>query len=363
MVAKGADTEARIAKVKLERQRLAKVRSKLEAQLGEAGRKLHKLDAALVAARKASNSVRKELSDTEDRLVDLENEKERLELHISVLRKQVLDESSAAWQQSSRVSEWASFLLSGVSASAVPHRQYLLNKVIESQEQDRLAYIASIKNLAQVEAALHEQQQQLELLHVEKKKVEQNLLTRVNDKRSMLKRVRKEISAKKRREQQLAHEEQALMRLLSSMSEGLQASDATASQKSIRKRKGRLNWPVSGKVVASFGSRPEAAMPRLKGVQLRPKSILRDVRAMGSGQVRYADWFGGFGLMLIVDYGDGILAVYAHNNLLYKKLGDWVEEGEVIAEAGSTGWINKVTLYFEVRDSGRAVDPKRWCRG
>jgi len=85
-------------------------------------------------------------------------------------------------------------------------------------------------------------------------------------------------------------------------------------------------------------------MPTLQGVQLKPRSNTREVKAMASGQVRYADWFGGFGLMTIVDYGDGVLGVYAHNNALYKQLGDWVEENEMIAEAGSTGWINNVAV-------------------
>ena len=103
-------------------------------------------------------------------------------------------------------------------------------------------------------------------------------------------------------------------------------------------------------------------MPRLKGVQLKPKGKARKVRAMAAGQVRYADWFGGFGLMTIVDYGDGVLGVYAHNDALYKQLGDWVEEGETLADVGSTGWVSRVALYFEIRDKGKAVNPKRWCR-
>ncbi len=51
----------------------------------------------------------------------------------------------------------------------------------------------------------------------------------------------------------------------------------------------------------------------------------------------------------------------ALRHLSLKQLGDWVEEGEIIADAGSTGWVNKVTLYFEIRDKGKPVNPKRWC--
>jgi septal ring factor EnvC (AmiA/AmiB activator) len=56
------------------------------------------------------------------------------------------------------------------------------------------------------------------------------------------------------------------------------------------------------------------------------------------------------------------MSIYAHNDVLYKHLGDWVEPGDVLAEAGSTGWTDKVRLYFELRDRGRPVNPARWCR-
>jgi septal ring factor EnvC (AmiA/AmiB activator) len=78
--------------------------------------------------------------------------------------------------------------------------------------------------------------------------------------------------------------------------------------------------------------------------------------------VRYSDWFGGYGLMMIVDHGDGLISIYAHNDALYLQMGEWVEEGEVLAEAGSTGWIEDVRLYFEVRDKGKPVNPADWCR-
>jgi len=171
------------------------------------------------------------------------------------------------------------------------------------------------------------------------------------------------VRAKKSRETHLAKEEKALLRLLDDMSADLRSIDRqSGTTEKVRQRKGKLSWPVSGRIVASFNSRPKSGMPALQGVQMRPASNVKAVTAMAAGQIRYADWFGGYGLMVIVDYGDGVLGVYAHNDVLYKQLGDWVEEGESIADAGSTGWVNNVTVYFEVRDSGKAVNPQLWCR-
>jgi len=66
--------------------------------------------------------------------------------------------------------------------------------------------------------------------------------------------------------------------------------------------------------------------------------------------------------MMIVDYGRGIMAVYAHNDALHQQVGDWVEKGDILAEAGSTGWVDDVRLYFEIRDQGKPVNPARWCK-
>ena len=361
-VAADAVAQSKIEKIKTERQRLNRVRSQLEGQMGSIGRELRKLDSALIEARKASRSVQTQVRTSDKRLAELKRQRSQLQASIKALKKLMLDETVAAWQRSSRSSEWMG-IFTGVPVSDIPHRRYLLNVVMHSQEQDRHTYIKPVKELAQVEIDLQQQRDQLEVLQQQRLQVEQELAARVSDKRGMLNRVRQEVASKKSRDLQLAREEKALLRLLDDMSEGLLAIEkSSTSDQQIRKRKGRLKWPLPGKIVASFGSRPSPSMPTLQGVQLKPKSNFREVRAMAAGQVRYADWFGGFGLMTIVDYGDGLLGVYAHNDVLYKQLGDWVEENETIADAGSTGWINNVAVYFEIRDRGKAVDPKRWCR-
>ena len=358
----GISTEQKIERVKKERQRLAQVKKQLELQLGSIGKELHKLDVALTAARKASRDVNDKIKATDQQLLALKQQSKQLEKRISALKQIVLDQAMAAWQHSSHSSQWMG-VLTGVSVSDIPHRRFLLNHVMRSEENDRRAYAESVAELAKVETELQTKRQQLELLRQEKRQAESRLMASVTDKRKMIKRVRDKVRAKTRKDSRLAREEKALIQMLDEMGADLLAIDRQQTAGvSIRKRKGHLKWPIRGRIVASYHSRPKAGMSRLQGVQLRPKNHARTVKAMAAGQVRYADWFGGYGLMTIIDYGEGLLGVYAHNNALYKQLGDWVEEGEVIADAGSTGWVNSVTLYFEIRDRGRAVNPKRWCR-
>jgi len=355
-------TEQKIERVKQERQRLAKVKRQLETRLGSIGKELRKLDTSLIAARKASRDAYKKVLAADQQLVELKRKSKRLKQRIEALKQAVLDQAVAAWQRGSHASAWLG-VLTGVSVSDIPHRRFLLHDVMRSEERDRLAYADAVAELDSVETQLQAQRQQLKLFRQEKKKAAAKLGVRVKDKRKVIDRVRHQVRLKKRKDSRLAREEKALMQMLETMDEDLLAIDRQQSVGvSVRKRKGRLKWPIRGRIVASYRSRPKAGMSRLQGVQLRPNRHAKAVRAMAAGQVRYADWFGGYGLMTIVDYGDGVLGVYAHNDVLYKQLGDWVEEGEILADAGSTGWVNKVILYFELRDRGRPVNPKRWCR-
>lgn len=356
------DKQVKIEQIKQERQRLAKVKKRLERQLGSVGRELRKLDTGLIAARKASREARANVLATDKRLVALKRKSKQLDSQIKSLKQTMLDQAVAAWQRSSHASPWMG-VLTGVPVSDIPHRRFLLHEVMRSEENDRRIYKESIEEMIKVTADLIIQRQKLEAFRLQKRQATVALSVQVKAKRKVIERVRKDVKSQKRKDQRLAREERALMNLLDDMSQDLLAIDKKqAEQLNVRKRKGRLSWPLPGRIMASFRSRPKESMPRLQGVQMKPKKGVKAVHAMAAGQVRYADWFGGYGLMTIVDYGEGVLGVYAHNDVLYKQLGDWVDEGEIIADVGSTGWVSKVRLYFEVRDRGKAVDPKRWCR-
>ncbi len=354
--------QSKLEQIQQERQRLAKVKQKLERQLGSVGRELRKLDAGLIKARKASRKARANVLATDKKLVELKRKAKVLKKRIQSLKQAMLDQAVAAWQRSSHASAWMG-VLTGVPVSDIPHRRFLLHEVMRSEDNDRRIYKESIDEMTQVSADLKIQRKQLEQFRKDKRKATAKLSAKVKAKRKVINRVRKNVKSKKQKDLRLAREERALMHLLDDMSQDLLAIDQQqAEQLNVRKRKGRLSWPLHGRIMASFRSRPKRSMPRLQGIQMRPKAGIKEVHAMAAGQVRYADWFGGYGLMTIVDYGEGVLGVYAHNDMLYKQLGDWVDEGEIIADVGSTGWVNRVTLYFEVRDKGKAVDPKRWCR-
>jgi septal ring factor EnvC (AmiA/AmiB activator) len=84
------------------------------------------------------------------------------------------------------------------------------------------------------------------------------------------------------------------------------------------------------------------------------------VTAVYPGKVVFSDWLNGYGLLLIIDHGQGFMTLYAHNQSLFKSKGSTVLQGEQIATVGHSGGLKQNGLYFEVRNRGKAISPLEW---
>jgi septal ring factor EnvC (AmiA/AmiB activator) len=124
----------------------------------------------------------------------------------------------------------------------------------------------------------------------------------------------------------------------------------------------RLPWPVNGQVLTPFGVQRHPQFGTVvyrRGIDIAAKNG-DDVRAVNSGQVAYADWYRGYGRLVIIDHGLGIYTLYGHLSRLDVNGGDRVIKGQVIGLAGDTGSLKGPKLYFEIRRNGEAVDPLAW---
>ncbi|MBB2496813.1 murein hydrolase activator EnvC family protein [Aquipseudomonas ullengensis] len=140
------------------------------------------------------------------------------------------------------------------------------------------------------------------------------------------------------------------------------SSDGATYGGPFAQAKGKLPWPVNGRLVARYGS-PRSGDDRAKwdGV-LIGASAGSQVHAVHGGRVVFADWLRGAGLLVILDHGNGYLSLYGHNQSLLKDAGDIVKAGEAIATVGTSGGQDTPALYFAIRQQGRASDPAQWCR-
>lgn len=134
---------------------------------------------------------------------------------------------------------------------------------------------------------------------------------------------------------------------------------AVASRGQIAARSGHLPWPLVGDVVGFFGATPAGGGPPATGIRIQP-TAKGEVRVVWEGDVVFADWFEGYGLLLIVDHGSGYYSLYGHASGLLAAAGDHVHQGEAIAD---TAGSHADPLYFEIRKDGRPVDPLHWLEG
>jgi septal ring factor EnvC (AmiA/AmiB activator) len=123
--------------------------------------------------------------------------------------------------------------------------------------------------------------------------------------------------------------------------------------------KGKMPLPVKGRVKHAYGQ-PRTAGLHWQGWLIGAASG-SEVKAIAYGRVAYSDWLRGYGLLMIIDHGDGFMSLYANNESLLHEVGDWVEPGTAISTVG-TSTLNGSGLYFEIRKNGKSMDPAVWLK-
>ncbi len=140
-----------------------------------------------------------------------------------------------------------------------------------------------------------------------------------------------------------------------------EAPEPEIAHKAFAKLKGKLAWPVEGKVRRLFGRHKPLSDLRWQGVMIEAKGG-KHVMAVSHGRIAFADWLRGFGNLIIIDHGNSYLSLYGHNESLFKSAGEWVDAGEIISSIGSSGGHSKPGLYFEIRRKGKPQNPTTWCK-
>ena len=186
------------------------------------------------------------------------------------------------------------------------------------------------------------------------------------ERESLLKEIRSKRTLEMAAIESLKQSARELNRVINSLSKTTVPSEQTKkiSPKSFTSLKGLLNMPVQGKIIFYFGPYKNS---KFNVVNFRSGIVIKadrgePIRAVSDGKVLYANWFKGYGNMIIIDHGDNYYTVYAHAEELFTLKGDIVEQGEVVATVGDTGSLVGPTLHFEVRHRGKPMDPLKWIK-
>jgi septal ring factor EnvC (AmiA/AmiB activator) len=219
---------------------------------------------------------------------------------------------------------------------------------------------AQLRRLAAIESSLQEELDGLAELRQQQQSEQQELIAARAEREAALAALDAAIAAKGEQLSQLSQDEHQLQRLLDELRNALaDIPELKRDQLAFKSSRGRLPWPLQGTLAARFGEARGIGDARWSGLLIEAAAGSK-VHAVSAGHVVFADWLRGFGLLLIVDHGDGFMTLYGHNEAIYKEAGDWVQTGEVIATVGASGGRYQAGLYFEIRAGGKPVDPVDW---
>lgn len=224
------------------------------------------------------------------------------------------------------------------------------------------AALQQLEEYRDVRASITAEQEQLEALRDHQSAQKEALERSRRERENVLAAIGSALKDQDRELQGMLRNEQELQQVLKALQQALSDIPMEFDDgKPFAKRKGELPWPASGRLVSRFGSSRAGGKLSWRGVMISA-SQGDDVRAVSRGRVAFANWLRGYGLLLIVDHGNGFMTLYGHNQSLYKDVGEWVQTDEVIATVGDSGGQDQAGLYFEIRRDGEPVNPVTWCQ-
>ncbi|GAA4858034.1 murein hydrolase activator EnvC family protein [Luteimonas vadosa] len=376
------DTERKLDRVKRELRDVAAERRKLEGQRGDASRQLRAADEQVGKTVRELKATEAELARKRDALAALRTRRDGLHATLAGQRLELAALLRAAYT----VGDDAPLkLLLAQDRVAEANRTLAYHGYLQRARSRRIAELtAELAELESLEREIATEQSALDAA-----------LARQREQVAELERDRKARAAtvaeldgrykdRRAREQALGRDAKGLERLLRQLRAAAAKAEAErkAAAEAARRRAaagsgakapppvtvaktapiqvGGLGWPLSGSLLAGYGGR----MPdgRKSSGVLIGAAAGTPVKAVADGTVVFSEWMTGYGMILIVDHGNGYMSLYAHNDALLKGAGDAVKRGDTLASVGNSGGQGRPGLYFELRRNGQPVDPKTWLQ-
>lgn len=320
--------------------------------------KLAELEIAKTATQ--LNQTDTSLNTTRSEKVKLEGEKSRISNVIKDQQKQLAGQIKSAFMAGNY--DFAKMFFNQDDAGRFERTLTYYNYLNKARQGEIGKFRALVFELEQLNIMLVDKTERLEGLLMTQKQQSSQLREQQTSRHQKLKQLDRQIKSDTARVAQLQQEERSLMNAIeqAEIDARSRIRDEDVVLVGLAPSKGKLTRPASGQIQQLFGKRRQGQV-RWKGIVVN-SSEGSPVRAVYNGRVLYADWLKGFGLVTIVDHGEGYMTVYGRNQALLKQPGDSVLKGETIGLVGSSGGQMSSGLYFEIRHKGKALNPKRWLK-
>jgi septal ring factor EnvC (AmiA/AmiB activator) len=255
------------------------------------------------------------------------------------------------------------FLLQARDIETYASESKHLALLARSQDEVVAGYLASLEELRAAQSALESKQRDLAEMARAASLKRQELETEARKNTTLVQEIRKNRETYKRTLAELAESAEELQKLMNKII--AQEWVLPAAFVPLTERRGRLVWPIDGRIVTPFGYEKHPDFDTVvmnKGVEIAPAKGRSLILAVHAGKVVYADYFQGYGNLLIVDHGMTYYTLYGHCSEFLAAVGDMVRTGQPVAVVGDSGSLKGECLYFEVRYKTKALDPLQWLK-
>ncbi len=378
------DTQRKLDRAKRELDAVAAERRKIEGRRGEAARQLREVDERVGNSMRALKEAEAELARQQAELVELQRRREALDRSLGAQRRELAALLRAAYT----VGEEAPLkLMLSQDKVADGNRLLAYHGYLQRDRARRIAQLREeLTGLATLEDRIAAATAQLADT---RRRREAELAQLQRDRKARAQTVAEldqRYRDRRAREKALGRDVKGLQSLLAKLREAARRAEAerrAAAARAAREadaapsrrgkrppppvianaqpiRVGGLGWPLSGTLITAYGGTlPDGR--RSEGVLIgAPPGTA--VKAVANGKVVFAEWMSGYGLLCIIDHGDGTMSLYANNDGLLRDVGSDVRRGDPVASVGNSGGQGVPALYFELRRNGKPVDPRTWLQ-
>jgi murein hydrolase activator len=351
-----------------------------------------KLAEATRAEKSVISDLRKvdaQLSDISDQIVTTKNQIKAIRGNISMLEGQIIASSGRLEAQREHLrtrlrtlqrindsKEIMLMLISNEEPSTVLRASRSLSEI-------SARYNESIKNYRAELGRLSDHKKKLSGLIGNLKSEESNLAklegsakAKKKEKEEFLVSVRKEKSTYQKMINELKEDSERLQRIIRDADKREKSGKRKVTRgkqpdredlpvdSAFTRMKGRLSWPVQGKLAIRYGSQIDPAfnLPVFRsGIHIR-SAVGTSVNAVAHGKVVYAAEFKGYGKMVVISHGAGYHTLYGNLSRIFSKNDAIIKESEPVGEVGDSTTLGGSGLYFEIRYKGKPLDPQQWLR-
>ncbi len=352
-----------------------------EAQLDQLRERIKAMSKRLSSDRRNRDVLAGELQHAERRISDLSRALGEIEARLATRRAHLKSLERNRDERSASVESQRQLLKRHLRAAYVLGRQDRVKLLLNQEDpaavsraftyyeyfnRARARRIQALRQeiaaLARIEAGIREETRELQRLKQRNAEATSSLETEHDRRRQAVAKLNLRIEKTGSQMARLQEDARRLTELIKKLEEELAdlSIPLELQQTPFPELKGKLPWPIRGRIRHRFGTPREGADLKWQGVVISGKRG-EPVRAISYGRVAFADWLRGFGFLVILDHGAGYMSLYGYAQTLSREVGDWVQAGETIAAVGDSGGQAETALYFEIRHNGVPSNPAGWC--